>query len=494
LQPVAVACIRDRGPLGCQGVGPGGPGPQVLLPMRPGLWFALLVAVGLFALTGFYPLQSEDWNHLENIAAFTSWRDAFDPHISHARPLQHLSLWWLMSAGMEHPALLRVPSFLMHALIGGIVGMLASRLGASRRRSLLAIALFLCFPAVKGLAWIVAISTPQRVLFMLAALVAAVAHAQRPRATTGIALLAAQLLALACHSASCLLPAGVATLAVALAPNGRRILLDPWLVLHFLVGTAYLIMIVAMPADQRYHTLSSPGAIAANSPRALLSLLPETVRGPAIEGLRGAYGTVGVFGGAALCVAVGGGLMWLLWRMNAVGRALLLTAGIDLIPPVLTAGFVVRYAYYAAALVVIVLLLAAKPNRRWVIGLSLLGMAWLYDHGVDITEVRLGGQLGLDVVAAAKAVRAEVGPGVQVALLDPPGEVGAERDVPVFNWGLSRALAGHGIAGPWQFVRTRSYVTTSDIELVDAARLAELTAAGVQVWRWDDAQRIFVRD
>ena len=162
-------------------------------------------------------------------------------------------------------------------------------------------------------------------------------------------------------------------------------------------------------------------------------------------------------------------------------------------PPVLTAGFVVRYAYFAAPLVAIALLLAAKPNRRWAIGLSLLGVAWLYDHAVDTAEVRLGGQLGLDVVAAAKAVRSEVGPEVQVALLDPPGEVGAERDVPVFNWGLPRALVRNGIAGPWQFVRTRSYVTTSDVELVDAAQLARLAASGVQVWRWDDAGRRFVR-
>lgn len=454
---------------------------------------AAVVAAILFALTGFYPPQSEDWNHLENIAAFTSWRDALDPHISHARPLQHLSLWWLMPAGYEHPALLRAPSFVMHAMIGGLVGMLATGLGASRRRALLAVALFLCFPAVKGLAWIVAISTPQRVLFMLAALVAAAAHARRPRATTGLSLLLAQLLALACHSASCLLPAGVAALAVAVAPNGLRILRDPWLLLHFLVGMTFLIVIAAMPADQRHHTLSNLGAIAANSSRALLCLLPETVRGPAIEGLRGAYGTAGMLGGAAVCAAVAGGLLWVLRRTDAIGRALLLTAGLDLVPPVLTAGFVVRYAYFAAPLVAIALLLAAKPNRRWAIGLSLLGVAWLYDHAVDTAEVRLGGQLGLDVVAAAKAVRTEVGPEVPVALLDPPGEVGAERDVPVFNWGLPRALLRNGVAGPWQFVRTRPYVTTSDVDLVDAAQLARLTAAGVQVWRWDAAARRFVR-
>ncbi|MEO6596181.1 MAG: hypothetical protein ABIP94_15645 [Planctomycetota bacterium] len=458
-----------------------------------GFVLAAVAAAVLFGLTAFYPPQSEDWIHLENIASLPSWRDSFELHVSHARPLSQLSLRWMLPTGLDHPVLLRLPAYCMHALIGGLVGVLARSLGASRNRALLAVALFLCFPAVKGLSWIVAISTPQRVLLMLLALVATVAHTKRPRTSTGVALLLAQLIALGCHTASCLLPAGVAMLAVATSPSGWRVLRDRWLMLHLVVGAAFIALVACLPTSERYHSLRSLGAILANGSRALLSLAPELLRAPAIEGLRGAYGALGVVFGFAVCAAVAALFAWGLWRSTAVGRALLLAAVIDLVPPVLTAGFVVRYAYFSAALVAIALLLAAKPTKQWIVALGLLGVAWLGDHAVDIVEVRQGGEIGIAVVEAARAVRAEVGPGVQVALLDPPGEIGVERDVPVFNWSLPRALAKNGVAGPWQFVRTKHYVTTSDVELVDEAHLLLLISQGVAVWRWHDDTGRFVR-
>ena len=126
-----------------------------------GFALAAVVAAILFGLTGFYPLQSEDWCHLEVIASRASWLDAFDLHTSHSRPLWFLALWSMLPGGLDHPALMRIPLYAMHALIGGSVGVLARSLGASRRRALLAVALFLCFPAVKGLSWILAISTPR---------------------------------------------------------------------------------------------------------------------------------------------------------------------------------------------------------------------------------------------------------------------------------------------------------------------------------------------
>jgi hypothetical protein len=370
---------------------------------------------------------------------------------------------------------------------------LAQSLGASRQRALLAVVLFLCFPAVKGLSWIVAISTPEHVLMMMVALVVAVAHAKRPRAATGMALLVSQVLAVGCHSAACLLPGCVAMLAIAVSPLRWRVLLDRWLLLHFAIGAALILLLVSLPTTERYHSLRSIEAILANGSRALLSLLPELLRLPAIEGLRGAYGVPGMVFGFVACGATAALFVWALWRSTPVGRALLLAAVIDLVPPVLTAGFVVRYAYFPAALVSIALLLQAKPTKAWIVALGLLGAGWLGDHVVDIAEVRKGGQLGIAVVESARAVRAEVGPGVEVALLNAPGETGAERDVPVFNWGLAVALRLNGITGPWRLLRTEHYVTNSDVELVDERRIDEVVRAGVAVWRWDDATRRFLR-
>lgn len=458
-----------------------------------GFVLAAAAAAVLFGLTGLYPPQSEDWIHLEVIAACDSWLDAFDLRTSHSRPLWFLSLWSMLPSGLEHPALMRLPMYGMHALIGGMVGVLARSLGATPKRAWLAVALFLCFPAVKGLSWIVAISTPEHVLLMLVALVLTVAHTRSPRAITGVALLLVQVLAVACHSAACLLPACVAMLAIATSPSGWRVLLDRWLLLHLAVGAGLIVLLASLPTSERYHSLRSIEAILANGARALLSLFPELLRGPAIEGLRGAYGAAGVVFGFATSASAAALFAWALWRSTAVGRALLLAAAIDLVPPVLTAGFVVRYAYFPAALLAVALLLAAKPTRPWIVGLSLLGAAWLFDSAVDIAEIRRGGELGMEVVEAARVVRQEVGPDVRVALLNPPGEIGAERDVPVFNWGLLRALRWNGVAGPWWLLRTEPYVTTSDVELVDDDRLDHLRRQGVPVWQWDRRSECFQR-
>ncbi|MBP8299061.1 MAG: hypothetical protein KA020_01750 [Planctomycetes bacterium] len=454
---------------------------------------AAITAFVLYWLTAFYPPQSEDWVHLEIIASRPSWLGAFNLQDSHSRPLWFVSLWSMLPTGLERAELIRIPLYAMHALIGGLVGVLAQSLGASRDRALFAVLLFLCFPAVKGLSWIVAISTPEHVLLMMLALVIAAAHVKRPRAATGIALVVTQVLAVGAHSAACLLPGCVAMLAIGVSPLRLRVLLDRWLLLHFAVGAGLILLLASLPATERYHTLRSFEAIFANGSRALLSLMPELVRYPAIQGLRGAYGGLGLLFGLVTCGAVAALFVWLLWRSNAVGRALLLAAVIDLVPPVLTAGFVVRYAYFPAALVAVALLLQAKPTRSWIVALGVLGAAWIGDHVVDIAEVRRGGQLGVAVVEAARAVRAEVGPGVEVALVDAPGEVGAERDVPVFNWGLAVALRRNGVDGPWRLLRTERYITNSDVALVDEHRLEEIVREGVAVWRWDEASGRYLR-
>lgn len=456
------------------------------------LWGAVVAAV-LFGLTGFQPLQSEDWIHLEIFAEQSTWLAAFDLHVSHARPLLFLPLWSMLPSGLDHAELMRIPLFAMHVVTCGLVGVLARMLGASPRRALLAVGLFSCFPAIKGLSWIIAISTPEHVMLMVFAMVVAVSHARRPRAATGVTLIATQVLAILSHSAASFLPGSVLVLAIGVSPRRFAILKEPWLLLHLLVGLVLVLVLASLPTDERYHSLRGLGAIAANGARALLSLFPEIVRGPAIEGLRGAFGPFGVAYGLLVCAGATALFVQAIRGGGPLVRALLLAALIDLVPPVLTAGFVVRYAYFPAALVSVALLLAARPTRRWCVLLALLATGWLMDMVVDVAEVRRGGALGTEVVEAARAVRAEVGPGVPVALLNPPLVIGAERDVYVFNWGLPVALRRQGVEGPWQFVRTVECVTTSDVVKQDAGGLERLVRGGAQLWEWDEAAARFVR-
>lgn len=458
-----------------------------------GFLLAATAAAVLYALTAFYPPQSEDWVHLEILSAQKSWLAAFDLPVSHSRPIWFLSLWWMLPEGFDHPERIRAVLFAMHAVIAGLVGVLARSLGASPRRALLTVALFLCFPAVKGLAWLLAISTPEHVMLMLVALIATVEHVRRPRAATGVLLLAAQVLAVASHSAAAFLPFCVAVMATATSPRGWRVLFDRWLTAELLVGCGLVLLLASLPATDRHHTLRGLSAMAANGARALLSLWPEALRGPAIEGLRSAHGIGGLVFGLALCTLTAAAVTWVMWRADKVVRALVLVALIDLAPPILTAGFVIRYAYFPAAMLSIALLLRARPTPRWVVPIALLAVGWLYDTAVDVAETRAGGRIGIAVVESARAVRQEVGPGVQVTLVDAPGEVGAERDVPVFNWGLAIALRRQGVQGPWRIVRTHDFMTNTDVEKVDEATVQTLAARGHQVRRWDPASERYVR-
>lgn len=461
--------------------------------MSTTLGFVLAAAVSavLFGLTGFYPPQSEDWIHLEIIAS-KGWLDAFDLSVSHSRPLWYLSLWSMLPEGLDHPHLMRLPLFAMHGIVGGLVGVLARALGASGARAFCAVALFLCFPAVKGLSWILAISTPLHVMLMFVALIATVGHVRRPRMATGLVILAAQVVAVLSHSAASILPFCVAFVAVGIAPKRWRALFDRWILAELVVGLGLVVLIACLPTEQRYHGLRSFGAIMANGSRALLSMVPEVIRGPAIAGLRGSAGSGGQIFGFAVCGAVAVGILWAFWKGNGIVRALMLAAAIDLAPPALTAGFVVRYAYFPAGLIAIALLLSARPTARWVVPIVLLGLGWAYDHGVDVAEVREGGRVGIAVVESARTVRHDVGPKRLVALLDAPGEVGAERDVPVFNWGLTRALRRNGVEGPFRVVRTVDYMTSSDAKKVDAAALEAMAQQGVSIWRWDPDAGQFV--
>lgn len=468
--------------------------PRIVQPLSmPALLSAFVAAAILFALTAFYPPQSEDWVHLEILCRQTSWLAAFDLPVSHSRPIWFLSLWVLLPEGFDHPERIRAVTFALHVLIAASVGVLARALGASPRRALCTVLLFLCFPTVKGLAWLLAISTPLHVLLMFVAMIVTVAHAQRPRAATGLLLLTTQVLAVGSHSAAAFLPFCVLVLATAVSPRGWRVVFDRWLLAEVVVGCGLVLLLACLPTSDRYHSLRSFGAIAANGSRALLSLWPELVRGPAIEGLRGAHGVLGTAYGFAVCAATGLGFLWVLWRADKLTRALLLIACIDLVPPILTAGFVIRYAYFPAGLVAIALLLRARPTPRWIVPLALLAAGWLYDTAVDVAETRAGGRIGIAVVESARAVRQEVGAGVPVVLADAPGEVGAERDVPVFNWGLARALHRQGVDGPWRLVRTRDFMTNTDVEKVDEAALQALVRQGVDVRRWDPASERYLR-
>ena len=67
--------------------------------------------------------------------------------------------------------------------------------------------------------------------------------------------------------------------------------------------------------------------------------------------------------------------------------------------------------------------------------------------------------------------------------------------MPLWNWGLERALARRGVAGPIRCVRTVDYLTRTDVERIDAAaaaRLCDDQAASVVECR-ADGSIVFLR-
>jgi len=441
---------------------------------------ALLGAALLYAPVARLPFFSESYTGLALAGGFDGIADAFDPELVPERPLQHAYFYLLLVCGADRPEVARLVTYGLHLLSCLLVWRLARQLGTSHPTALLPPALFLCFPSVKGLAWVAAVSGPGRALCLLAGLSCLLDHLRRPRLATGVGLFLAQLVGLGFHqSALVLAPLCVLFVAATVRAGGggpraiARRLGHGWILAALALAVAYGVY-VGFLRPRRYHGMVQAGAILANGVKASLALVPEWLRHPAVEGLRGHQGQLGFVQGGALVVAAGLAYLAGLWRGTGAQRALLSGIALDLTLPVLTTGFVLRYAYLSSALLALALGLAverARGSRRSLtLALTvLLGLLWARDHVVDIAEQREAGRAVEMVLEAAARARQAAGPGVEIALVDAPDMWGLEDDIPVFNWGLAIALERRGVCGPWRLLRVDPCWTSSDHEEVDAA-------------------------
>jgi hypothetical protein len=148
--------------------------------------------------------------------------------------------------------------------------------------------------------------------------------------------------------------------------------------------------------------------------------------------------------------------------------------------PVLGTGFTQRYAYFSSALIAIGLGVwlqrASMQPRAFVV--AAIAALWALDAFVDAFEYRAAGREAQAILSAASDARARAGPGVHIALVDPPDMSGAEHDVPTFNWGLDYFLSAHGADGPWLLWRTRPFATNTNVELVDRERIERARREG----------------
>ena len=451
------------------------------------------------------PFLSEDWNHLEAARALPTLGAALDPAREPLRPVQHLLFFALSRADDPSPALARMPALLAHLVSAVLVASLAARAlradpataRAAGGAAAVAALLFLAFPNVKSLAWPAAVGGPVRACFALGALTAFAARERRPGAANAVAFVGCALAALLAHESGVLVPAFAALWVLAAADGAgdllrraRGLARDPAFLAAALLALGWAAALALRP--QRHHAVRELAALPANGAKALFALFPEVLRVPLIDGLRGEHGTAALAVSAAALLAVA--LAWgrLCARGSRTTRFAALAIGLELALPAATTGFVQRYAYLASALAALAIAAAigrsatapADPAARaplaW-LAAAALALAWCYDQTLDAYDYAAAGRVHREVIATARAARAEAAPGTRIALLDLPDMGGAERDLPLFNWGSRQAFAAHGLDGPWSWWRTRPYATGTDVEPVDQAAIEAARAQGVVV-------------
>jgi hypothetical protein len=423
------------------------------------------------------PFLSEDYTHLAEAGA-RPLLSAFDLTREPLRPLQHLffqvlALWSDPSPARR--AWSRSPS--TSASVRSCTRWRASSSWDGARRAFAAL-LFALFPNVKGLAWSAAISTPGRSFFVLLAFLAFLRWRRRAARSAALLVLVAFVLALGFHENAIVLPALLLAWACASGAGAVRELLRRPLVGALTAGALAYVIYLAFLRPERHHGLKSLESLPANVIKAALCTFPEVVRANVVNFLRAHPGGVGTIAGASLLalLALGAALVWT--RAQPVARFAVLAVLIDLALPTIGAGFNQRYAYLSAAWIALALGAWAAQSARARILAWILGLAWAFDSVVDLAEYRAAGQIARHELQQACAARERVGPERTLVIVDPTDVWGRERDIPVFNWGLSEALERARCPGPWRFWRTRDFATGTAVERVSEAQIRAAAEQG----------------
>ena len=444
--------------------------------------FAALTALVWYLAVAGLPFFSEDFTHLAEGAQLQSLGAALDPRLEPLRPFQHLAYYLLGHAADPDPAWLRALAALLHVGSVVLVLVLARALGAGSTCSRIAALGFLFFPALQGHVWGAAISGPLRAFFVLAALVSFVLAERGSRPWTCIAFL----LALGAHESAIVL-AALCVLWI-WTQGARERLRDPSFVFVMLVALAHALTL-AFLRPQRHHGLKSFASLPANLARASLAFVPECVRNACVEALRGESGTALFALACAFELAFGLIFLYWIWRASPALRFVLLALVADLVLPVLSVGFVERYAYLGGAFAACALALwvAARPHaiRPWIA--ALVVVVWGFDSLVDVREARQSGEIERQVLDQLRLERAAHG-AQAIVLVDLPDMAGREHDLPLFNWGIEEMLRRAHIDGPWILARTRGFHTNSDVPLVAVGAFEEWRRQGLFVLEWDGEQ------
>ena len=437
------------------------------------------------------PLLADDHVLLANAARFDQWWDVLANNpMPPPRPLQHLMFWFGTACGDAAPAVMRTFVFVLHGFAVALVAASARQQGLGPRAAALAAAAFAAFPAGRGLYWPAAVGGSARVAATLLAL-----HCfQRGGRASAVVATAAMAAGLGFHQAVLLVPAFCLLRAVTAADGPRDVAARALAVVRRPAFAAMLALAVAGVAwftatPDPYLNRRALGSIAANATWAAAWPWPELLRVAAVDSVRGVHGEIARWlGGAALLGFLGLALA-LLRRGGAMLRFALLAGATDLLLPVLTAGWSLRYALLAAAFLAVPI--ATLGSRRGgAVLYTLLLCAWLADSVHTLVEFRAATALSRELVQEAAATRTALPAAQPLYVLDPPDVFGRERDIALANWGVAEAVAARGVPGELRLLRTRPHKTSSAAQPIDAAR-ADALRREAAVLEYDAAERHF---
>lgn len=438
---------------------------------RPSILALVLCAwlMGLFWAGRGIPFLADDYDFLRIAAAMHSPLEAFARDHAAPKPLHHLIFYWGAHVTGPSPALMRLPAFLAHAAALFFVHRLARQAGASSGGAMFAAGLYATFATTRSLLWPVAISGFARVTFTLAALsfwIDANDELRRRRRASGIAAVLAALLAMAAHQSGALTPlflvlwsglAGEGSL-LAHARRLRAAALSPVVLASIAVVLGYLWW--ASGAPDQYRNVLQPGAIAANSLRGLVSLMPDHLRSVAVEAARGHLGAAGTAVGWATIAIAAGTYGWLLVFGGSIWRFAILAGAIDLGLAVVTAGYSQRYVFLAAALFSVavgrsITRTAGTRRGRWLqIGALLLGIAWFAESLRIVNEFQDAGAVASTLLDQAERASARLPEGMTLVVANAPEVWGRDHDLMLFNWGFAPALEMRGVHREVRMIRT----------------------------------------
>ena len=445
-----------------------------------------------------YPLFAEDYTEIAVMRTFRSVWEVFTTNHPPPRPLQHLEFYAATHWTSTAPWAMRLPAFVLHmvAIVG--VGALARALGFEPRSALAAAGLYALYPATVALVYPASMGMVGRTPFAIWALAALVASARHP-GFAPLAVLSAGIALLFHQSAVVLVPIFFLFGALHCLGSCRRLVpcvakqaLHPAVLGFACVAAVFLLL--TRDSDSPHTSLRSLTSMASNAVKAMFGVFPEEIRHFVVEAMRGRNGTAGFTIAAALCSLVAIGVVAALVRGTHLVRFCVLGIAFDLALPIATAGYSQRYTLLAGALAAILAVDLVKTRRRWVPIVVLLGAAWCHDTVRATFAAHQAGRTVARLLDVAADQCARLPTGKRLVVCDLPLTWGRERDLMVFHWGFSEALAERGVRGAFAIdqIRTRAFPGEARARLVDAATVAGLREdQGVVLLEYDSLRRDF---